>query len=654
MTAVINVTTTGTITATITAATISFTAPDTISDSANGFGIFSPWDYIAISWSTANDGNYIIATASASTITVISLPTINEFATEAAWPSITISAWVWLQTLQNVNYPSEPVVLVHPSTTDLWEIEAADVISNDSNLQSALTWWDVAVTVDWATIDVTQLNQLWWGFLQWLDDTLAIWNTSGANDILMDDTQKIQFGTNAVNHITNVWTNQVTQSVNRQYVVDIASSDGNAERVFDDASFTGQDDDFRWIINYPDRSIRFTDIAAWYTSEIDMSWVTATQTWTMPDATWTVALLTDIPWVEWLADTLAVGNTSWANNIQMTGTQQIQFGGTTNYVANGATGLIEHTSNKGHKFSIGTTEFIVSNTGKLQLNDTGGSSIIIDADATPGMTFNNGTASGAFDFSQLTTVARSYQFPDATGTVALTSDIPWAEDLTTTLGIGNTTSGQDIILTNWDNLQVWSATNTITEWGWNRIAYDSAAGHFFTTGNWAMLITSANGNLNLWSTVDPNEQIQLIPNAWYIQIKNPGNGEAATMAFSNHTAARTYDFPDASWFVALEETSQQIKRVAVADVATAIAAWDTLTAYTSITATRIATLPLANSVKVWEVYTIKDESWSVWWWINITVDGNGIETIDWVASIDITAAYWVIKVYSNWSAWFTI
>lgn len=58
------------------------------------------------------------------------------------------------------------------------------------------------------------------------------------------------------------------------------------------------------------------------------------------------------------------------------------------------------------------------------------------------------------------TADRTWTFPDATGTVALTSDIV-AETLAATLTAGNTTSGTDIVMTGTDSITSSSTTNQI-------------------------------------------------------------------------------------------------------------------------------------------------------------------------------------------------
>ena len=60
--------------------TISFTAPDTITDSSSGFGIFSSGDTIEVTGTTGQDGTYVIDTAAAGTLTLIE----QTITTEAA------------------------------------------------------------------------------------------------------------------------------------------------------------------------------------------------------------------------------------------------------------------------------------------------------------------------------------------------------------------------------------------------------------------------------------------------------------------------------------------------------------------------------------------------------------------------------------------
>ena len=71
----------------ITATTISFTAPDTIDDSGNGFGIFSAGDIIEVEGTTSNDGIYEIDTQAVGQLTTIE----QTLTTEGAGGSFTIT-----------------------------------------------------------------------------------------------------------------------------------------------------------------------------------------------------------------------------------------------------------------------------------------------------------------------------------------------------------------------------------------------------------------------------------------------------------------------------------------------------------------------------------------------------------------------------------
>lgn len=67
--------------------TVTYTSPDTISDSANGFGSFASGDIIEIEGSTSNDGVYEVDTAAAGVLTIIE----QTLSTEASSTSSVIS-----------------------------------------------------------------------------------------------------------------------------------------------------------------------------------------------------------------------------------------------------------------------------------------------------------------------------------------------------------------------------------------------------------------------------------------------------------------------------------------------------------------------------------------------------------------------------------
>lgn len=65
-------------------ATISYTAPDTITDTASGFIGFAPGDLISISGSTSNDGIYAIDTAAVGSITTVEQTIATEASSSAS------------------------------------------------------------------------------------------------------------------------------------------------------------------------------------------------------------------------------------------------------------------------------------------------------------------------------------------------------------------------------------------------------------------------------------------------------------------------------------------------------------------------------------------------------------------------------------------
>jgi len=81
-------------TATYTASTIAFNDanPDTITDSASGFGDFASGMMILVSGSASNDGVYVVSTAAAGTLT---LDTSEALTAEAVGESVTITAMTY-------------------------------------------------------------------------------------------------------------------------------------------------------------------------------------------------------------------------------------------------------------------------------------------------------------------------------------------------------------------------------------------------------------------------------------------------------------------------------------------------------------------------------------------------------------------------------
>ena len=92
-----------------------------------------------------------------------------------------------------------------------------------------------------------------------------------------------------------------------------------------------------------------------------------------------------------------------------------------------------------------------------------------------------------------------------------------------------------------------------------------------------------------------------------------------------------------------------VERTATAVSANSAA--ETIIWVTSTAAARTITLD-TDDVVAGRMIIIKDESWAAGT-NNITIATEGAETIDWVSTITITVNYWVARVYSNGTNWFT-
>lgn len=98
------------------AATIAFNDanPDTITDSANGFGDFQDGMQVLVSGSTSNDGTYTVDTAAAGTLT---LQSTDALTAEAASASITITAITypvasnWGRTIDLIDTTNDRLIL---------------------------------------------------------------------------------------------------------------------------------------------------------------------------------------------------------------------------------------------------------------------------------------------------------------------------------------------------------------------------------------------------------------------------------------------------------------------------------------------------------------------------------------------------------------
>ncbi len=131
---------------------------------------------------------------------------------------------------------------------------------------------------------------------------------------------------------------------------------------------------------------------------------------------------------------------------------------------------------------------------------------------------------------------------------------------------------------------------------------------------------------------------------------NRGGDFNITLGTGTGTGRRGQFHIDGTTFL---DGSVLYKYSAIPDTDATASEQDSIVAYTSLTATRTLTLPSAATMGQGGKLIIKDESGNASLATSIIVDGAGAETIDGAASISITAAYGVLRVYSNGTNWMT-
>ena len=111
----------------------------------------------------------------------------------------------------------------------------------------------------------------------------------------MDDTRKIQLGSNVNQNISNLNSNQTQASVWREFLIKIASSDDNTVWTFDDSALLAVDDNGSLQINHTQGEI-ISELSTGIFGQLKL-WVglTATREWVMPNKSGTVLVDSDLP-----------------------------------------------------------------------------------------------------------------------------------------------------------------------------------------------------------------------------------------------------------------------------------------------------------------------------------------------------------------------
>lgn len=170
-------------------------------------------------------------------------------------------------------------------------------------------------------------------------------------------------------------------------------------------------------------------------SNIDASGMTGNRLWTLPDASGTIALTTDYT----LANVLSNGNTTGANDISINSGQNLVMGdGFSNPASKvywSANHYINYDEYVDDVLLINSTSGIEMRTSAHSASWTGAT----------GMLFS-GFGTGSYLLPGATTAQRTWTLPDATGTIALTTDsLATSSNLQTVLTNGNATGTQDIV-----------------------------------------------------------------------------------------------------------------------------------------------------------------------------------------------------------------
>lgn len=164
-----------------------------------------------------------------------------------------------------------------------------------------------------------------------LSEILANGNTTGANNIVVDNGQEIQFVTSD-SYIkgVDVGSGQILMTLESNRGIELINGGDNSRIGFTalggnmSVEDGGSQKDFQISAN--NGQIVYSDGALSHQGILDFSNITSSPTWTLQDASGTIAFTSDIV-TETLAQTLSAGNTTGGTNIVVSNGDIINFGG---------------------------------------------------------------------------------------------------------------------------------------------------------------------------------------------------------------------------------------------------------------------------------------------------------------------------------------
>jgi hypothetical protein len=443
-----------------------------------------------------------------------------------------------------------------------------------------------------------------------LAQTLALGNTTGANDISVDNGQKILFGS-ASHSIYQASNNiNIENTVAGRGVIISTATGGVVTHTETSTVFENTANPTNVTLTYNTGNANISFFNGTSVGTLIGSGTTLPRNWTLPDNTGTIALLSDIPATPTLSAVLTAGNVTNGQNIISNFDSVIRtnnatplnrmalqlFNDTTDYMALGSDlfapnligGSVQLYNNE---LRIGVYDGVGLNGVSLQflesskevrLSRNSVASSNYDFYITGSIDLYLGGASGGVGKGLLKpttlTADRTYTLQDASGTLAFLTDIPSTPTLSAVLTAGNVTGANDILMDSASGVRNISTNNATTadrtaisfiEIGGGAMdgiiiarlnqssgsygVYGQASGGFgYFTGTSVGHSMEANlGGVSLVQSDAVTSKNFTLERYWVQRFRSPDNAVAyGNLTRVNLTADRTWTFKDESGTIA--------------------------------------------------------------------------------------------------------